>query len=89
METPKGCEEHQPKYKQNAWQLYTIAELGQWVHLFMKRAEHRTDLAKREKDLIDAQNYLHMMQSKLDEEKHKLKIAQQSKTLNDYRAGKI
>jgi len=67
METPKGCEEHQPKYKQNAWQLYTIAELGQWVHLFMKRAEHRTDLAKREKDLIDAQNYLNMIQEQLNE----------------------
>lgn len=64
-ETPQGCQEHQPDYKAKAWEAYSLFELGAWVHLFTKRAEHRSDLAKRKKDLHDAQNYLDMMQSKL------------------------
>ena len=66
-ETPQSCLEHQTDYEAQAWEAYTLAELGQWVHLFTKRAKHRTNFAKKDKDLSDAQNYLSMMQSKLDE----------------------
>lgn len=37
-----------------------------WIHLFAKRAEHRRNIEKLKKDLTDAQNYLYMMQAKLD-----------------------
>lgn len=70
---PKSCEAHQVDYKENAWEDYTYDELGHWVHLLAKRAEHRVDLEKREKDLTDAQNYLNMMQAKLDEQKLRTK----------------
>jgi hypothetical protein len=66
LETPKNILEHQSKYKDNAWQMYTLQELGNWVHLLTKRAAHRTDSAKRAKDLSDAQNYLSMMQAHID-----------------------
>lgn len=66
-ETPQGCVTHQPDYKAKAWEMYSLAELGQWVHLLAKRAEHRQNKEKRDKDLYDAQNYLTMMQAKLDE----------------------
>jgi len=65
-EIPESCVEHQHKYKQDAWKTYTIQELGMWVHLFLKRAEHRKDKVKARKDVMDAQNYLNMMQSELD-----------------------
>lgn len=71
VEIPQGCQNHQPDYKPDAWELYSLAELGQWVHLLVKRAEHRSNLVKRDKDLHDAQNYLSMMQAKLDEAKLK------------------
>lgn len=45
---------------------YTIAELGHWVHLSVKRAGNREFSEKREKDLMDAQNYLDMMQAHID-----------------------
>ena len=63
---PESCEEHQSKYYGNTWKLYSLAELGQWVHLFVKRAHHRSDTAERAKDLTDAQNYLDMMQAHID-----------------------
>lgn len=63
---PESCVEHQAKYHTNSWQAYTLQELGMWVHLFAKRAAHRTQLEKKKKDLTDAQNYLDMMQSHLD-----------------------
>lgn len=62
-ETPQ---DHQPDYKAQAWEAYSLFELGMWVHLFAKRAEHRQNPEKRDKDLHDARNYLAMMQSKLD-----------------------
>ena len=67
--TPKEIQSHQGDYNSGAWELYSLAELGQWVHLLTKRAEHRTNLAKKDKDLTDASNYLAMMQSKLVEMK--------------------
>lgn len=69
MNTPESIVPHEPKYTDKAWQQYTLAELGQWVHLLHKRAGHRADPAKRAKDLEDAQNYLHMMQAWLDDAK--------------------
>lgn len=62
-----GLEEHKQDYRVDAWKHYSMAELGQWVHLLCKRAGHRDNAEKRKKDLYDAENYLSMMQSKLDE----------------------
>ena len=53
-------------YKPAAREAYTLAELGWWVHLFAKRAEHPDTPEKREKDLYDASTYLDMMKAKLD-----------------------
>lgn len=66
-EIPRGCIEHQPDYKAGAWESYSFVELGNWVHLLAKRAQHRLTDEKCAKDLHDAQNYLNMMQAKLDE----------------------
>lgn len=57
--------EHQKDYKPEAWEAYSFAELGEWVHLLSKRAEHRENPEKRKKDLYDARNYLAMMDAKL------------------------
>jgi hypothetical protein len=62
-----NIQQHEQDYQTNAWVGYTLAELGQWVHLLAMRAGHRSDVDKRNKDLYDAQNYLDMMQSKLNE----------------------
>ena len=59
-------EKHEQDYKPEAWEQYTFAELGQWVHLLATRAGHRDNTTKKDKDLYDAQNYLDMMQRKLD-----------------------
>lgn len=66
MNTPTQLTVHSSKYIDNAWQQYTIAELGNFVHLLAKRSEHRSDVAKRQKDLEDARNYLRMIEAKLD-----------------------
>jgi hypothetical protein len=66
-QTPPSLSPHAAKYKDGVWQLYKMYELGNWVHLLAKRAEHRKDPVKRIKDLTDAQNYLDMMQAKLDQ----------------------
>jgi hypothetical protein len=42
-----------------------MQELGEWVHLLCKRAEHRSNPKKRKKDLYDARNYLSFMDEKL------------------------
>ena len=69
--TPEKCESHQVDYKPHAWEAYTLAELGWWVHLLTKRAEHRLNSEKRAKDLYDAGDYLSMMVAKLEEAKLK------------------
>lgn len=63
---PESLVAHQSKYREGAWDEYSIDELGQWVHLLAKRATHRTDPEKRAKDLTDAQNYLDVIQAKLN-----------------------
>jgi hypothetical protein len=65
--TTEAIKKHESDYKARAWDQYTLAELGNWVHLLATRATHRDNPEKRAKDLYDAQNYLDMMQSKLDE----------------------
>lgn len=65
--TPESIKEYQSKYHKGAWRNYSLQELGMWVHLFVKRASHRADQAKRDKDLTDAQNYLNMMQAYIDD----------------------
>jgi hypothetical protein len=67
MQTPPALEPHQSDYHPQAWLQYSLMELGMWVHLLAKRAEHRLDPEKQAKDLYDAQNYLSMMKAKLDE----------------------
>jgi hypothetical protein len=57
---------HESDYKPQAWEAYTLAELGQWVHLLATRAGHRDSPEKRSKDIHDARNYLAMMSAKLD-----------------------
>lgn len=64
--TPGSLKANEENYKPAAWEDYTLAELGHWVHLFAKRAGHRANVEKRLKDLRDAQNYLDMMQAKLN-----------------------
>lgn len=59
--TPSTAQIHERDYKQAAWQQYTLAELGDWVHLLAKRATHRSNDEKRKKDLYDARNYWAMM----------------------------
>lgn len=60
-------EKHEADYKPEIWRQYTLAELGNWVHLLAKRADHRTHPEKRKKDLEDARNYLSMMDAQLSE----------------------
>ena len=63
-----GIEKHQEDYRPNVWQNYSLQELGEWVHLFMKRAGHRSNPEKAAKDIYDARNYLSMMVMIIDEE---------------------
>ena len=65
MDTPDGLKAHAADYKPQAWEQYTMDELGHWVHLLAKRAEHRDNPEKKAKDLYDARNYLTMMHEKL------------------------
>lgn len=66
VKQPEALAAYQFHYYTSAWQQYTLQELGNWVHLFVKRAAHRSDPAKKRKDLEDAQNYLLMMQAHID-----------------------
>lgn len=65
--TPPELKSHSADYKSDAWKDYSFQELGWWVHLFAKRATHRTTIEKIKKDLYDARNYLKMMEAKLDD----------------------
>lgn len=66
METPESIRDRQLDYKDKAWEQYTPQELGNWVHLFLKRSQHRVDKEKAVKDITDAQNYLNMLQAHVD-----------------------
>jgi len=73
MSTPESIKKHSAHFKNSSWRTYSYEELANWIHLLTKRATHRTNSKKIEKDLYDAQNYLNMMQSKLDEFKEKIR----------------
>jgi hypothetical protein len=64
--TPETIKSHAADYVDRSWEEYEFQELGNFVHLLAKRATHRVNPDKLRKDLTDAQNYLYMMQSKLD-----------------------
>jgi hypothetical protein len=66
MKTPESIKVSEPDYKPNAWEGYTLAELGWWVHLLTKRASMRATPEKRDKDLADAGAYLDMMLAHLE-----------------------
>ena len=68
-EKPKTPEELVPMadgFKDGSWRVYTIPELGQWVHLLLQRASHRTNLVRKSMDIRDARNYWKMMGSWID-----------------------
>lgn len=65
METPSNIKKHAGDYNDRAWEEYSFAELGNFVHLLAKRSEHRSNPEKKKKDLYDARNYLSMMDAKL------------------------
>jgi hypothetical protein len=67
MTTPESIKPHSQDYKDKSWEDYELYELGWWVHLFVKRSQHRANVEKRNKDLYDAQDYLNIMQAKLDD----------------------
>lgn len=53
--------EHDHKFKKDAWHEYSVAELAMWVHLLRKRADMRTEPDKAAKDRMDADNYEAML----------------------------
>jgi len=71
LESGEFLQEHANKYKTDAWREYTPQELANWVINLGKRATHRTDPKKAKKDLRDAENYLLMLQSWLNEQSDK------------------
>ena len=67
MATPEEIKEHAHRFKDGAWRNYSYEELANWVHNLTKRAIHRTEVMKVEKDLVDARNYLAMFVAKFEE----------------------
>lgn len=72
MKTPETIKTHEPYYQPDAWKQYSVRELGDWVHLLLRRADMRVPGPKRDKDIADAQNYLDMIQSHVDAAKVKV-----------------
>ena len=68
MATPESIKQHSDKYQDGAWRNYSYEELAQWVNLLTKRAGHRTQFEKSQKDLDDANNYLEMLKAKFSEQ---------------------
>ena len=63
LQTPDSILSHEPDYQPAAWQAYEVSELGQWVHLLLKRAGMRSNVEKARKDVEDARNYLSMIEA--------------------------
>lgn len=61
LHTPDSIKDRSSSYKNDAWKQYTAEELYWWVRLLSKRAGHRTEREKIEKDMKDAQAYLDML----------------------------
>ena len=74
MKTPESIKDRESDYKDHAWEQYSPQELGNWVHLFLKRSGHRTDKVKALKDIADAQNYLNMLQEHVNYSKYLNKL---------------
>jgi len=72
MATPEEIKQHADKFKDGSWRNYSYEELAQWVNLLTKRAGHRNDFNKMEKDLEDANNYLAMLKSKFEEDAQRI-----------------
>lgn len=64
MKTPESILPFSKEYEDHSWEDYTTQELEMWVHLLIKRAGHRIRRDKRDKDLLDAQNYLNMLKER-------------------------
>ena len=75
MATPESIKEHQDKYHEGAWRNYGYEELAQWINLLTKRASHRTQFEKAQKDLDDANNYLEMLKAKFAEQAIAIEIS--------------
>lgn len=75
MATPESIKEHAHKFHDGAWRNYTYDELAAWVHLLIKRAAHRTQFAKSQKDLDDANNYLEMLKAKFAEDAESIELS--------------
>lgn len=60
-----SLEEHEKDYFPEAWEEYSIQELGEWIHLLVTRSTHRKAVEKVKKDLHDAKNYFEMIEKKL------------------------
>jgi hypothetical protein len=71
MKTPESIKHMSQEYKSHAWEDYTPSELGDWVSLLLKRSSHRANKEKAQKDLLDAQNYLNMLQEYVNDSKNK------------------
>ena len=62
---PDSCKPYKEDYAPGSWLQYNLNELGWLVHLHVKQALCRPATAKAREDLVNAQNYLNMMTSKL------------------------
>ena len=58
----ESIEKHEKDYKAGSYKQYTEEELIWWQHLLRKRATHRANIVKKEKDLYDAGNYQLMLE---------------------------
>ena len=67
MDTPESIKKHESDYLRDAWMRYSTEELEWWIKLLTKRAGMRTDPAKREKDIEDADNYQKMRDAQVRE----------------------
>lgn len=61
--TPDQIKPLSEDFVDGSWRNYTAFELAMWVHLLRKRASHRTDPEKAEKDRRDADNYNAMLEA--------------------------
>jgi len=75
MATPESILPHADKYKEGAWRNYSYEELAQWINLLTKRASHRTQFEKAQKDLDDANNYLEMLKAMFAKDAEKIELS--------------
>lgn len=66
MKTP--LDKYMKEYKTDMWKEYTIEELMWWVLNLTRRCTHRKNFEKAKKDILDATNYLWMLEKAIEEE---------------------